>query len=71
MGAMENLTPEEMEELRRVVHRAIEASRYPLSRATLMHKDILAKIGGEDRRPKPASLPHPNFRRHGGVHEFR
>jgi hypothetical protein len=56
---MDKLTSEEMEEVRRVVLQAIEASRYPLSRPTLMRKEILAKIGGQDRRPKrpgPISL---------------
>ena len=45
MRAMDNLTSGEMEELRRIVCEAVEAPRYPLSRRTLMHKEILAKLG--------------------------
>jgi hypothetical protein len=50
---MRDLTREEEAELVFVLRRVIDGSRYPLSRKTQMHREILRKPTG---RPKPEPL---------------
>lgn len=60
-GSMDTLSDDERAELVRLVREAIAASRYPLSRRTLAHKCILAKLTGEDAEPKPPAPIRPTL----------